>query len=597
MAIERVLDRYEYDPQQDVLSERGGQGATYRVRDKGIPEHPQRVLKILKAEHQADAIQQKLFTDEARHLQKLVSCSYTPCLIQTTTSDTNMSSVKPMHVMDFIEGNTLENELKSSRVVASVLTLLSELLIIVQALHQTHKIIHSDLKPSNLIRERKTQKLYVVDFGASCEGESVSRPVRVLQAGDYAAPEQARGSLYWSSDLYAVGRIGMRAWFGKTIIDTEKWPLPIQDGKEGLESFLRYLTNASLDKRPKTVSDALARLELLLNPPQEIRQEGILGRMTASIRGRTSTKPVTAEPTVVRKEIRTPSIEVPKVDVKVPKAEPIFTFSEAPRITIPIPKISVSKSSYPLINQYISEMCKIPAGDFDMGGDKYTNEQPVHMVPISGFQLGKTPLTVGVWLEYCKATGTDLPKLPTGVRVWENGWNSILDHPIVNVSWDNCVTFCKWASDVSGLALELPSEAQWEYAARGGNKGWEYPWEGNFDKSKLWCSDKSYGDSGGTASVSRDKNIFVNGYDLLDMSGNVWEWCRDYYAEDWYKQSGASLRDAENIGHGKKESRVLRGGSWCFDFQGYLRCAFRNGYTPIGWDNYVGFRLSLPEPR
>ncbi|MFM7323244.1 MAG: formylglycine-generating enzyme family protein, partial [Armatimonadota bacterium] len=155
-------------------------------------------------------------------------------------------------------------------------------------------------------------------------------------------------------------------------------------------------------------------------------------------------------------------------------------------------KSDAGASSAPLLKDYVARMRPIPGGTFRMGSNQGGKEEkPVHTVTLSPFRMGATPVTVGMWKEYCSATGTSMPSTPA--------WGWLDDHPVVNVSWadimgsDGKGGYCAWASEVAGFRLTLPTEAQWEYGARGGKEGLKYPWGNDFDGSKLWCS-KEYGD-------------------------------------------------------------------------------------------------------
>ncbi|MFM7188108.1 MAG: formylglycine-generating enzyme family protein, partial [Armatimonadota bacterium] len=163
-------------------------------------------------------------------------------------------------------------------------------------------------------------------------------------------------------------------------------------------------------------------------------------------------------------------------------------------------------------------------------------------------------------------------------------WGYPDDHPVVNVSWEDIMDpggFCEWASKTAGIKLTLPTEAQWEYAARGGKDGLEYPWGDEFDPFKLWYSETQ------TAAVDRSNRIYRNGYGLTDMAGNVWQWCADYLNDD-YRPVGKDPVDTRN-----SKLRCVRGGSWITELPGYFRCAFRNGNFPVDRDFYNGgFRLS-----
>jgi formylglycine-generating enzyme required for sulfatase activity len=213
-----------------------------------------------------------------------------------------------------------------------------------------------------------------------------------------------------------------------------------------------------------------------------------------------------------------------------------------------------------------------------------SDEKPKHTVKLSAFRMGATPVTFSVWQEYCAATGTTLPKDPD--------WGLLDDHPVVDVSWNDIMGasgtggFCAWASDIAGFRLTLPTEAQWEYAARGNQSGLEFPWGNSYDDSKLWCSVKSLRPK--TASVSRSSNIYRNAFGLTDMIGNVWQWCSDVYAP----YSSGSQTDPIGPPSTSDNKRCVRGGSWHNVNPVLFRCAFRGRDDPDFWSSSYGFRLS-----
>ena len=240
---------------------------------------------------------------------------------------------------------------------------------------------------------------------------------------------------------------------------------------------------------------------------------------------------------------------------------------------------------FPALRGYLASLKKIPAGTFQMGGMSYTSEKPVHTVTLSAFRMAATPVTVAVWKEYCKATSTPLPKEPS--------WGFIDDHPVVYVSWNDIMGtdgnggFCAWASDVAGFRLTLPTEAQFEYASRGGQDGNEFPWGNIFDRRKVWCSLKALGDAGKTAPVVRTSKIFRNAYGLTDMSGNVYQWCSDLYAPD----TSDAQADRTRLLSGASNKRCVRGSSWLSIIPDDFRCANRGSYLPDFRFDVTGFRL------
>jgi formylglycine-generating enzyme required for sulfatase activity len=216
---------------------------------------------------------------------------------------------------------------------------------------------------------------------------------------------------------------------------------------------------------------------------------------------------------------------------------------------------------------------------------EFEDEQPVHNVTLSAFWMGATPVTVAIWKEYCSATKLAMPEEP------EWGW--IDDHPIVNVSFDEIMGldgtdgFCPWTSQVSGLNLTLPTEAQFEYAARGGQDGVAYPWGDVFDQSKVWCSGSDAGDAGKTAPVIRSSNISRNAFGLTDMAGNVYQWCFDLYAP----YSAAAQTDDTGPKSTPSNGHCLRGGTWKYNNPAYFRCTSRDRGGADVAINIYGFRL------
>ena len=240
-------------------------------------------------------------------------------------------------------------------------------------------------------------------------------------------------------------------------------------------------------------------------------------------------------------------------------------------------------TKYPALKAYVKSLRSIPAGTFQMGRD-YRFEKGKHTVRLSAFRMGATPVTFGVWKEYCSATGNTLPSSPQ--------WGMLDDHPVVNVSWydimgkDGNRGFCAWASDIAGYGLTLPTEAQFEYASRGGQNGLDYPWGNTFEDSKVWSSVPSK--RLGTAPVIRSSNIFRNGYALTDMSGNVCQWCSDF----WGPLSSKAQTNPIGPSSANANLRVYRGNSWFHNEPEDFQCVERFCHYPQSRQDDTGFRLS-----
>jgi len=218
-----------------------------------------------------------------------------------------------------------------------------------------------------------------------------------------------------------------------------------------------------------------------------------------------------------------------------------------------------------------ADMVYVPASEFTMGSNELEIEKPIHRVMLDGYYIYRTPVTVKQYMLFCAATKRFLPPAPSFNRDWTH-----LDHPIVNVTYADALAYCRWAGGT------LPTEAQWEKAARG-NDGSIYPWGNDFDRSKLWCSNSSAGDAGGTKPVGSFP-AGMSSYGALDMAGNVHQWCLDWFDPDFYRNRLATERNPENQSQGEQKSRVARGSSW-FD-KDSIR--FHSAYRDAGPPNYRG---------
>lgn len=247
----------------------------------------------------------------------------------------------------------------------------------------------------------------------------------------------------------------------------------------------------------------------------------------------------------------------------------------------------------------------IPPGDFEMGcspGDEEyeDREKPPHQVTIStGFWLGQTQVTVAAYRQYAEKTGLKMPPEPKiGDRPLNPGWKDA-QQPIVNVTWAEARAYCEWAGG------RLPTEAEWEYAARAGTTSARY----GLLNAIAWSADNSGNplDSAYAYDVQAGKDwdkyakiLEENGnrirrvglkqanrWGLHDTLGNVWEWTQDWYREDYYKKS----RRVDPPGPPRAERRVLRGGSWG-NVPVVLRASDRFRHRPDVRSHSLGFRCA-----
>ena len=246
----------------------------------------------------------------------------------------------------------------------------------------------------------------------------------------------------------------------------------------------------------------------------------------------------------------------------------------------------------------LTNMVLVPAGEFQMGsthGDR--DEKPVHTVYLDAFHIDKHEVTVGEYKQFVQATShrvlSDALKVLTPAKQGENttAHSSPTDrHPVVNVSWHDAMAYARWAGK------RLPTEAEWEKAARGGLIAQKYPWGNSIDSSKA-NYDKSTKSGTHAERTTPVGKYPANGYGLYDMSGNVAEWCLDAYQRAFYANSPRRnpVAGAESINQivdnftTIKARRVVRGGSWSFNAKS-VRVANRLGEKPSLLSSDVGFR-------
>ena len=264
----------------------------------------------------------------------------------------------------------------------------------------------------------------------------------------------------------------------------------------------------------------------------------------------------------------------------------------------------------------LTGMVLIPAGSFRMGSnapEADSDEQPVHTVYVDAFYMDKYEVTNAEYAAFLNAKGKHIEN---GI-VWFGLTNKYAliervggryrakagyaNHPVIEVSWYGAMAYAAWAGK------RLPTEAEWEKAARGGLAGQKYPW-GNAAPNGTQCnfadkntdyswSDKSADD--GYHFTAPVGSYPPNAYGLYDMAGNVWEWCLDAYDSDFYSNSPRRnpIAGADSINHVidnyiyVKSSRVLRGGSWG-SYALFVRVADRNRYDPTFTYYFVGFRCA-----
>lgn len=261
----------------------------------------------------------------------------------------------------------------------------------------------------------------------------------------------------------------------------------------------------------------------------------------------------------------------------------------------------------------LPRLALIPAGDFLMGcEDADDDERPVHSVHVDDFLIGIQPVTNAEYARFVSDSGHRAPsiyEIPLVVGMggierervfrqtaapyeWIKSEPSPerLNHPVTLVRYDDASAYCAWLAAVTGRAFRLPSEAEWEKAARGGSESKRYPWGDELAPHKA----NFLKDSGAraTSGTTVCQTYPPNEFGLFDMSGNVWEWVHDWYSPTYY----AASPPRNPTGPPRGQLRVLRGGGWIAAEARMLTCSHRHKVPPDTYSYGIGFRIACSPP-
>jgi sulfatase modifying factor 1 len=255
------------------------------------------------------------------------------------------------------------------------------------------------------------------------------------------------------------------------------------------------------------------------------------------------------------------------------------------------------------------ELALIPAGEFLMGSDDAEDdERPVHRVHLDDYFLAVQPVTNAEYARFVSETGHRAPaiyELPVVVKaggierersfrhigspyVWEDGRPSPErgDHPVTLVRYEDAAAYCAWLATSTGKSFRLPTEAEWEKAARGGVESKRYPWGDRLDRNMAnFLVDPALKGAHGTTPC---RSYPPNGYGVYDMAGNVWEWVHDWYDARYYGTAVGRNPAGPPVGH----LRVVRGGSWLVADVRMLSCSHRHKVPPDTYSYAIGFRVA-----
>ena len=259
-----------------------------------------------------------------------------------------------------------------------------------------------------------------------------------------------------------------------------------------------------------------------------------------------------------------------------------------------------------MADESLLHVARIAAGEFVMGADDgEEDERPVHRIYLDDYAIGICPVTNAEYAQFVRETGHPSPalrRLPQMVSgplesdfralaaaySWNNGTppEGRDRHPVTLVGFEDAAEYCAWLAAKTGQAVRLPTEAEWERAARGGLEARRFPWGDTLDADRAhFLPDAAVKAARGTAAVG---TYPPNAFDIHDMAGNVWEWVSDWYSPTYY----ARAQYINPQGPDNGPMRIVRGGAWVNTDGRYLRCAYRHKVPPDSYAYSIGFRIA-----
>ena len=477
------------------------------------------------------------------------------------------------YVMEYLSGGSLSDRIPSGCLPESeAVGYIRQVAEALAYIHQ-HNILHLDVKPSNILF-RKEDEAVLIDFGISKhyddEGGSQTSSTPVGVSRGYAPLEQYKkgGVAQFSpaTDVYSLGATLYKLLTGKTPPDADDI---YEDGVPNLPSSVSFSVRKAVCQamsprrkdRPQSVEAFLALLDAGVEPVDVEFEETTV---VQDVKPEVSEKPVLSESN----------------DGYAVKPGFKWIWSLAAGLIVAVVALLLLLPSEPEDASYTNgilrvkgveyPMVYVSGGSFDMGAtpeqgsDAESDEKPVHRVTLSSYSIGKYEVTQDLW----EAVMDSNPSRFKGLR-----------RPVEQVSWKDCKNFIRKLNKLTGASFRLPTEAEWEFAARGGNSSRGYKYSGSDTLDNVaWYDDNSGGETHDVGTKS------PNELGLYDMSGNVYEWCNDWYGS----YSSSSQTNPKGVSSGS--DRVRRGGSWNF-YARYCRVSSRSLNTPDFRYINMGLRL------
>jgi len=566
MTQQEFQQRYTYNPDTDRLG-KGGLDEVFRaydtVRDSIV------AIKVSKVKPELDSIC-------LRKEEEMVNClpeHPNIAFYEACYTFHEMSGEYDFGIMPYYEEGNLRQLLKNKTLTLSQKqSLLSQILDGLEFLH-AQGIIHRDLKPQNILIVQQQNSEYIpkiTDFGISKKPDINSGTVfgnSLAEAGAlaYASPEQqSEREIRKNTDLWSFGVIASQTLTGKLPFTTDEH---ISASEAEHAELFRQINSGKLPEEIDTIPEpwqTVIRKCLIVDPAQRIKNtqeaKDILagaGRVGAPLKPAELLKPFK-----------------PFVDFILKPDNKPFLLAAAVIAIVLLLNIGwralnrIGKSMAKVVEP---EMVFVQGGTFTMGCTSEQGvdcrdwEKPAHQVTLSDFYIGKYEVTQAQW----KAIIGNNPSSLKGDNL-----------PVENVCWNDVQEFIRKLNAQSPIQYRLPTEAEWEYACKGGLRSARYKYSGSNDSNEVaW----SYENSNTGAHPVGTKR--ANELGIYDMSGNVWEWCNDWL--------GDFSESAQTNPHGPSSGsyRVHRGGGWDHDAR-FVRVSYRSYCKPDDRDSALGFRLA-----
>lgn len=434
-------------------------------------------------------------------------------------------------VMDYIDGPSLADVVKARGPLPedTVRRYATQVASALKYVHSRNRL-HLDVKPANVMIDSEDSAV-LIDFGVSkqyAEADGENTSTLVGASPGYASPEQMGRDVvqfHPATDIYALGATLYK----------------LLTGVRPLSATL-LASGEPLAPLPSSVSESMRRaIEASMQTNKMQRPQTIdafLALMTS-----TPLPPLPPGPDDEKTEVKVEVVDAEKYEAK----DEIIT-----------------------VNGVSFKMIAVEGDTFQMGVDAVYDEKPVHSVTLSSYHIGETEVTQALW----QAVMGSNPSHFKGDNL-----------PVECVSWDDCQAFISRLNQLTGRNFRLPTEAEWEYAARGGNKSRGTQYSGSNDVNDVaWFEGNSKGKGWLSSKTHPVATKAPNELGIYDMSGNVYEWCSDWYGK---YSSGAQTNPT---GPTSGSNRVYRGGCW-FSYAGYCRVANRDSLAPGYRVSYLSLRL------